>query len=449
MWNALTSDLNEFVSTVAGDTSETLNRMDESFPDGGKKEQISPAAEERLRRMDMHETFDSPLVSEEDPEDYKKDVEAFLSDFSIDAQTDEIAKLLEENPDTLKLAFEALVPTKVKYEDFWQRYFYRCDEERIAAEIEEEEREEAAAREQAFKSLSSVGNLLGGAVKAVSASLTEDSSKANKDSSFQLNQASNPGIFGPGGRPPFVMNTAVSEDEEEEEELGWDDDEEDDEAEEDQEDQIEFNDAVTDKLKEELKLAIEERDQLHETVKMQQNEIASLKTNGAESTEIEQLKTSLFEKESEIAALRASALDTSGEVAVEGDAVASFKAELKALQAQLAGERKAHEATRAEKSSLNARVTALEADVQGARAESAKLKDENTSLQRKLEISEQQVKSFEEELRKVEQTDEPGDDGNGDEQGEESVESPNTELSGVKVDGENVPEPGGGWDDDW
>jgi len=426
MWGALKSDLNEFVSTVAGDTSEALNRMDENFPDGEGKEQLSTAAEERLRRMEMHETFESPLISEDDPEPYKEDVKEFLADFSIDDKTDEIAKLLEENPDTLKLCFEALVADKVSYADFWERYFYRCDEDRIALEIEEEEKEQAAAREAAFQSLSSVGNLLGGAVKAAASSLV-DNGKSDNSYSMTPNQSTTPGIFGASGRPPFVMNTA--EDEEEDEELGWDDDDDDeddddnDEEEdaEDTQDQIEFNDPATEKLQEELKQAIQERDQLHETVSMQQKEIASLKTDGAESTEVKNLKTQLFEKESEIAALRASALDTSGEMA-PGDASSSLVEE---LRAQLMEEKKALEVTKSN-------ASALEEEAKAAVEELANQKEENSQLVTKLAEAEKKIAALEEEVTK-------------------SVDSPQTELSGVKVNAaEAVPgEEEGDWGDDW
>lgn len=120
------------------------------------------------------------------------------------------------------------------------------------------------------------------------------------------------GIF-QGKRPPFVLNTAVDESgdeeqEEEDEELGWDDEEEADGEEESH--QIEFKDEQKEKLEESLKQALEERDQLQQTVHLQAKEIAALRKSGEIFTkaEVDHLKIQLFEKESEIAAIKAGQL---------------------------------------------------------------------------------------------------------------------------------------------
>ena len=378
MWNALRSDLTEFVNTVTGDTAEALNQIDASFPDNTTRrdtnnnddddddEPPTAAEQEALRRMALEETFTTPLIPEklekgnkeeennaegeeekdddddddakeqaentndeyEEDEEVSEDVKEFVASFSIDTKTDEIALLLDLHPDTLKAQFEKLVPTSVKYEQFWMRYFYRCDAERIQAEWDAEEAAARQARADAVKQgLSTVRNLLGGAVKAVSSTLKDEGNGTSPGGGLRLttNQAAKvaSGYFGSAGRPPFVMNTAVSEDdfdgEEDEEELGWDDeDEEFDEENEDEvneesvdTEQIEFNDAVTEKLQEELKQALAERDSLQQTVELQQKELASLKKGETPNSEIEKLKTQLFEKESEMAAMRASMLDSS------------------------------------------------------------------------------------------------------------------------------------------
>ena len=448
MWSALTSDLNEFVSTVAGDTSEVLNRIDQNFPDGANdKEELTLAAEERLRRMEMPETFDSPLISEDDDEDYKNDVEEFLAGFSIEERTDEISKLLEENPDTLKLSFEALVPTKVKYEDFWQRYFYRCDEERINAEIEEEDAKAAETRAQAFKSISAVGNLLGGAVKAVSASLTED----EKNAQAHQKSGNESGFFG-SARPPFVLNTTVSEDEDdEEEELGWDDDEDDDEGEDGDngEAQIEFNDVATEKLQKQLKLAVDERDQLQQTVEMQQKEIAALKRPGAEGSEIEKLKTQLFEKESEVAALRASALDDSDVVenAPSGEAakIEQLIQKIQSLETKAKEDKNTVDEALKEKEELITKVSNLEAESKKLEEETLLLRNENSSLKTKLDEKEKRVQTLLAESQKMElQHNDEKTKPSG-----TSADSPETISSAVKVEKVDDTKATDDWDDDW
>jgi len=128
-------------------------------------------------------------------------------------------------------------------------------------------------------------------------------------------------LFGSSGRPPFVMNTAVDESfddqptppVEEEEELGWDDEEEGDggdEEDEDQVEEIEFKEDEKEQLEKLLTQAISERDSLHEMVELQRNEIATLKLVGVGSNDMEQLKMQLFEKNAELAALKASLEDT-------------------------------------------------------------------------------------------------------------------------------------------
>merc|ERR1712238_620173 len=170
---------------------------------------------------------------------------------------------------------------------------------------------------------------------------------------------------GNGGRPPFVMNTAVSDTdddddyedddngngrggdeddgESEEEELGWDDDDDDFDVEDDDaadnkddtdtdngnddegETTVEFKDAEKETLLDELEQARAERDSLQKTVEMQTEELKSIMAattaptptpvvidgelggNNADSDPgtSQRLQMQLFEKDSELAALRA------------------------------------------------------------------------------------------------------------------------------------------------
>lgn len=388
--------------------------------------------------MEMLETFESPLISADDDEEYKKDVADFLASFSIEERTEEIAKLLEENPETLKIVFEALVPTKVKYEDFWQRYFYRCDEERINTEIEEEDLKAEASRASAFQSISAVGNLFTGAVKAVSSSLSE----GEGNTQGQKKTVANSGFFGASKRPPFVLNTAVDEDgDEEEEELGWDDDEG---EEADGEGQIEFNDVATENLRGQLRLAVEERDQLHQTIEMQKKEIASLKKPGIDNAEIGKLKTQLFEKESELAALRASALDNStldvntGSLDITN--IEDLGQKLQNMEKKAQEDKNALDVARTENEELALQLSALKSASKQLEEKLRSLEVENGSLKSKLGDAEKRVRTLEAELQRVEK----------EEPGEASVDSPDTASSGVKIDrAAAIPKSADDWDDDW
>jgi hypothetical protein len=373
MWSALRNDMNEFVSTVTQDTSTVLSTLDNNFPDeeapDTDDDTDTPHAQEALRRMTLEETFTTPLqVVESESDDDNEAVEAekkelaeYLESFSIDAKTEEISQLLSDHPGTLKVMFEDIVPATVTYEDFWKAYFYRCDADRIGRQWEEEDERASAARKARMNaSISSVKNFWGGAVQAVSASLKEGDDQADgggtRTSTGQVMEKK--GIFGATGRPPFVMNTAVDEDgddEEEEEELGWDDDDDDledldgDEEEsgevESTSEQIVFSDQATEKLQEELRQALEERDQLHETVELQHNVISLLQsekeaaangTSGEGSNiEMETLKMELWEKDSELAAMKASQLDNSRVESDSGEKLDSLQEQVELLTEKL------------------------------------------------------------------------------------------------------------------
>lgn len=344
MWNALRSDFSEFVSTVTEDTSNVLSKIDSGIggangdeddaegdtPNDGDDsvEGDDQEAEEPppVNRADLKEimillrdhpgTYTEYLANEDD----KENVQEYLEIFSIDAKTDEIAQVLKEHEDTVQKHFEGLCPTQVSYEEFWKRYFYRCDEERIARQLQEEgERARQARAEAIEEGIQTVTNFFGGAVKAVTNTIApEEETTPNSQQSINF--------FGAKGRPPFVMNTAVSESgededfQEDEEELGWGSDDDDDDldladersgGEDTNTEQIEFTDKVSEDLQEQLKQAIAERDQIQQTVQMQAKEIKSLQgrlagTAGDDTGgEVEELKLKLFEKDAELAALKA------------------------------------------------------------------------------------------------------------------------------------------------
>mmetsp|Transcript_10230 Transcript_10230/g.19627 ORF Transcript_10230/g.19627 Transcript_10230/m.19627 type:complete len:550 (+) Transcript_10230:220-1869(+) len=478
MWSALRTDLTEFVNTVKGETAEALNQIDANFPENNNDDDApSPAEEEALRRMDLEETYTTPLwisgkeetdeKSEEDAkekgdsadeeaeeedenegEEDSEDAKEFVASFSIDSKTDEIALLLDLHPQTLKAHFEKLVPTTVKYEDFWMRYFYRCDAERIQTEWDAEDQAAQKARAQAVQQgLSTVRNLLGGAVKAV---VGDEHHKPAGGGGLTMstNQAAKvaAGYFGSTGRPPFVMNTAVSEDGdddyEEEEELGWDDDEEDleggdeDGAEESVDtEQIEFKDAVTEKLQDDLKQALAERDSLQQTVELQHKEIASLKKEDNHNEEIEKLKTQLFEKDSEIAAIRASMLDSSR--VEEGDGsdpkLAGLEAEVQRLTAKLtesetskADAASKYEVVRKERDQKSTELDESRNALNTANAKIEQLTKEQSDLKIKASTLEADNKNFQDALRTAR------------EKAKEEQSSQAAELANLKVELEKV-----------
>lgn len=430
MWAALRSDLQEFVSGVADETEVVLQTtggtpsrvndegemIGDDFDATGA---VQSASDEVARRQNQPETYSEPL------DEGDEGVQAFLDDFVIDNFTDQIATLLEDHPDTIKVQFEALVPTQISYALFWQRYFYRCDEDLIQEEWNEQQvaRQEAQeARAQAIAGgIQSVTNLFGGALNAVSATLEKADSSGGGgvpmspfiDSGGATPKDTSGGggmnLFGSGGRPPFVMNTAVGEDdddeeeeEEEEEELGWDDDDDedldddDDEEEEDHaadvsEEQITFsggnNDAVN-KLSEELAQALSERDALKETISLQQKEIVALKEDKDESMAVEKLKMTIFEKDAELAAMKASLEDTHDE---DGGAsskkhsakIAALERDVERLTKELGESKEEFDKAKTVAADIEAELTSAE---NKAAVQDAELKNTKTQLEETLAV---------------------------------------------------------------
>lgn len=426
MWAAIRSDLSEFVSGVAEETdnvigSTTINKFSdegEVLEGGFEATGVVQSPHDEVTRLQGHaETYQEPL-----DESYEA-VQEFLDSFKIDDKTQEIAKLLEDHPDTIKVHFETLVPTEIPYDVFWQRYFYRCDPDRIELEWEEQEDEHRQARMKALAGgLSSVTSLFGGAMAAVSKAVTSDSRSGGEEvpsSQFGFKSSGNAptggglNLFGSGGRPPFVMNTALDEDEddgeEEEEELGWDDDEEDEDEDGDEEDsppdvldvseEITFtggNNPEIEKLSEQLVQALSERDALKETIALQNKEIAELKVSKPDSASsakaIERLKLSLFEKDSELAALKASLEDTHEDD--QDDFSKKDAAKMTALEKEV-------ERLTGVISEKDAEIAAAKELAEEARAELARLRENAASGQDVLQSSLDMAKAETESLRQA------------------------------------------------
>ena len=400
-----------------------------------------------------------PIDPKDDPA-----IIAFLSTFTLQPKTQEIGEILADSPDTTCKHFDNLVPQFVSYEQFWQRYYYRCDPERIQREWEEEEVRERIRRMELIENgKKRVQDLFGGALKSIIKGSSggvgggfgdgmirgsgsgsdvkeesiyekyqaelEEKRRALQDGSGHSGEGSGTGtgasivdekdrkIGGLGGifgrvRPPFVMNTAVDDDDDEEEDEEYDaaqdeknhsDHDDDEEAEEDDdfgwgsdEDDEEDDDGVsngsqedgdsegteevvfsspdpdtdpnTDKsgsaetknLRQELDEALKLKEELERTIELQEQQ---LKTSGsalqlqeessalqegvvaakddigsaaAATAEVKRLELALFEKNSELAALKAIREDTDGEHEErESEAIDELKAEIIRLISEL------------------------------------------------------------------------------------------------------------------
>lgn len=328
-------------------------------------------------------------------------VEAFRTSFQIDTRTDEIAALLALHPDTLQIHFATLVPELVPYHDFWERFFYRCDEGRVEQEWAAEDDRARRARAEL---VGSVSNFLGAALAKATAVVapTTKTAVVGKPSSSSTPFDS---IFGKGGRPPFVMNTAVDEDDDEEgeeeveEELGWDDEDEDEDdtdgdqgvddsgkdrtgdttniVEDDPEEQIVFKDEALDAIAEQLKQAIAERDQLHETVNLQAQNIASLKAS-SETTkeEMDALRHEVNLKTKELTTSQVK-VTTQNETAGDSEFLAKAEVEMERMAGLLAS--KDLELSQMEKT-FTTRQNELESNLADAMAKNDWLVQEKSAL---------------------------------------------------------------------
>jgi len=248
MWKALRSDIAEFVTTVAEESTDAIQKIDDHITkidenrslDPNKKQSESSgdiflgddlyvatnASQNGASSLALSETdrLRSSISTYTDPLMESKDSSAFKASFEIKAVTEEISQILKTYSDVQDF-FSELVPTQVTYEDFWSRYFFRCDVDRIEKQLEEEREMIRAARaEKIASSVGLVANFIGSAVSAVGkvASSKEKEIHKNTDAT-------------PNSESPFIPHAIVPEkfeDDIDEEDLGWDDDDDDDDEEE-------------------------------------------------------------------------------------------------------------------------------------------------------------------------------------------------------------------------
>jgi len=120
MWNAFTSDLLDFVSTITEDTSKTINKVI------GEDDTYDEEDEQTIREKlicDLRRSFMTYGTAME--EHHAKEFERYLkSKFSLSTYATEISEILDVEPDVSRYYAE-LVPITITPEEFWARYFFR------------------------------------------------------------------------------------------------------------------------------------------------------------------------------------------------------------------------------------------------------------------------------------------------------------------------------------
>ena len=106
------------------------------------------AIDEVERRRHQSSTFTEPLQRSPDMKEF---LQSFYKAVYTDQRKSHYRQELEKHPGTLQLHYKALVPSLVSYEDFWQRYDFRCDVNRVMNELRESD---AAAAAQMTQSVS-------------------------------------------------------------------------------------------------------------------------------------------------------------------------------------------------------------------------------------------------------------------------------------------------------
>jgi len=247
MWKALRSDLAEFVTTVAEESTDAIQKIDDHITKIDENRSLDPnkkhseglgdiflgddlyvatnASQNGASSLALSETdrLRSSISTYTDPLTESEDSSAFKTSFEIKAATEEISQVLKTYSDVQDM-FSELVPTQVTYEEFWSRYFFRCDVDRIEKKLEEEREVIRAARaEKIASSVGLVANFIGSAVSAVGKVASSKEKEVHRNTDVT-----------PTSESPFIPHAIVPEkfeDDIDEEDLGWDDDDDDDEEE--------------------------------------------------------------------------------------------------------------------------------------------------------------------------------------------------------------------------
>jgi len=244
MWAALKSDLQEFVHTVAEESSTALSAIDSQLI----------GDEPRPQNDDNNEV----VMDEEGNVLYDGNIEPPLIDLILDVycsanvnfDEENLYNILNENED-VKTCFGELVPNKMEIEEFYSRLI-----------MLQEQRDD----DKPANVLKSMQNLVEEAVRAVA----------------PFNQV---------GRPPFVMNTAVDED------VG---------SEDGKSNQKEM--CSNENKRSEMKLIMSqveaERDVLHQTIQMQKNELKMMQEEKMKDKRLDEMQSLLNNKDKELECMK-------------------------------------------------------------------------------------------------------------------------------------------------
>jgi BSD domain len=147
------SDLQEFFYNFKSDASGVLFKGKEL--ESSTFDHSGFVRKETVKLMSMQKVYTTPLLHTELDNDEQEEVRLFLKSFNLLEKTEEILELLEKYP-SLKFHYFNLVPVDVNYGDFWQRFFYRCDETRIEKGLTKRDELMRQARAQTFDAVKSI-----------------------------------------------------------------------------------------------------------------------------------------------------------------------------------------------------------------------------------------------------------------------------------------------------
>ena len=178
-------------------------------------------------RRGRETTYTEPLLQrgQKQDEDDLAEVKTFLSSFyrTIYRRREECHAILRQHPNTVALHFANLVPDQMSYEDFWQRYFFRCDVDRLLDQWDRRGKQLAAARaesvQRGLKGLqtslkglqATVATALEGEVESVIATPTGDRKTPRVDTETPSDGPVTPGLLTPILGPDILINNKENE----------------------------------------------------------------------------------------------------------------------------------------------------------------------------------------------------------------------------------------------